>query len=65
MCVFAAQFGCLSWSRCEKKLLYVAERSREAPTDDPAEGAASAKVHTSVVSAVSFSLQFTLKHMKK
>lgn len=26
--VFSAQFGCLSWSRCEDKLLYVAERSR-------------------------------------
>lgn len=26
--VFPAQFGCLSWSRCEHKLLYVAEKSR-------------------------------------
>lgn len=26
--VFSAQFGCLSWSRCEHKLLYVAEKSR-------------------------------------
>lgn len=26
---FSAQFGCLSWSRCEHKLLYVAEKSRK------------------------------------
>lgn len=26
VCVFPAQFGCLSWSQCENKLLYVAEK---------------------------------------
>uniref|UniRef100_H3CHL9 Acylamino-acid-releasing enzyme n=1 Tax=Tetraodon nigroviridis TaxID=99883 RepID=H3CHL9_TETNG len=28
-----AQFGCLSWSRCEQKLLYVAEKSRKATAE--------------------------------
>lgn len=28
-----AQFGCLSWSECESKLLYVAERSRSASAE--------------------------------
>ncbi|XP_059189205.1 S9 family peptidase [Centropristis striata] len=28
-----AQFGCLSWSECENKLLYVAEKSRDAEGD--------------------------------
>lgn len=28
--VFSAQFGCLSWSWCEKKLLYVAEKKNSA-----------------------------------
>ncbi|CAN9515755.1 unnamed protein product [Ophioblennius macclurei] len=28
-----AQFGCLSWSQCENKLLYVAEKSRNASAD--------------------------------
>ncbi|XP_011620093.2 acylamino-acid-releasing enzyme [Takifugu rubripes] len=29
------QFGCLSWSRCEDKLLYVAERSRNVSGERP------------------------------
>lgn len=28
---FLAQFGCLAWSPCEKKLLYVAEKKRVEP----------------------------------
>ncbi|XP_034551957.1 S9 family peptidase [Notolabrus celidotus] len=28
-----AHFGCLAWSECEKKLLYVAEKSRNASTE--------------------------------
>ncbi|XP_074537606.1 acylamino-acid-releasing enzyme [Halichoeres trimaculatus] len=28
-----AQFGCLAWSECENKLLYVAERSKNASTE--------------------------------
>lgn len=31
--VFSAQFGCLSWSRCEHKLLYVAEKIRKTSTE--------------------------------
>lgn len=38
-----AQFGCLSWSGCENKLLYVAEKSRQASTDALDEVASSGK----------------------
>lgn len=48
MC-FPAQFGCLSWSRCENKLLYVAEKSRSASTDALDDVASSGKVHTTVM----------------
>ncbi|XP_041860823.1 S9 family peptidase [Melanotaenia boesemani] len=30
-----AQFGCLSWSECENKVLYVAEKSRNASAETP------------------------------
>lgn len=33
--VFSAQFGCLSWSRREDKLLYVAERIRNVSGERP------------------------------
>lgn len=46
---FSAQFGCLSWSGCENKLLYVAEKSRQASTDALDEVASSGKVHTRLV----------------
>lgn len=31
-CASVAQFGCLAWSPCEKKLLYVAEKKRVEPS---------------------------------
>lgn len=46
---FSAQFGCLSWSGCENKLLYVAEKSRKTSTDALDEVASSGKVHTRLV----------------
>lgn len=45
----SAQFGCLSWSGCENKLLYVAEKSGKASADAPDEVAWSGKVHTRLV----------------
>lgn len=32
LCASLAQFGCLAWSPCEKKLLYVAEKKRVEPS---------------------------------
>ncbi len=32
LCVSLAQFACLPWSPCEKKLLYVAEKKRVEPS---------------------------------
>lgn len=31
--MFSAQFGCLSWSKCENKLLYVAEKRKNVTAD--------------------------------
>lgn len=45
--VFPAQFGCLSWSECENKLLYVAEKSRNTSVETQDGKAACEKViHT-------------------
>lgn len=57
MCLFSAQFGCLSWSACENKLLYVAERSKNASAETQDGGHAWRKVWCKHVRAVLLTLQ--------